>query len=1147
MSGFVHLHCHSDFSLLDGLATIDGYVNKCQELGMNAIALTDHGNMHGVINFYNACKAAGIKPIIGCEFYHTRDRKIKDPNDKYNHLILLAMDEIGYKQLLKLQAIAWIEGKYYKPRIDDEALEEYSSHLICLSACVSGELPKLILKGKPDEALERAKWFQHLFGDRFYIEVQKHDLPDENKAFPPLMDIATKLGIKIVATNDVHYIEKEDWDVHDTMLCIDTKRQKHDSNRISYKPGEYYLRSEDEMRTLFGGHEELLSNTVEVASRCNLELKLPGPILPVCPIPPEYKSDAEYLKALSYKGLNERYPDVTPEHRAELEERLEHELGIIERMKFPAYFLIVADYINWAKDHKIAVGPGRGSGAGSLVAYCCRITDVDPIRYGLIFERFLNPDRVSMPDFDVDFCFERRGEVIDYVTKHYGSDHVSQICAFSVEKAKSVFKDVAKVFGVPFSESTRIASMIPDEIPGEKAVTLKKCVEKIPEIRELAESLKYQTVFAHAIKLEGKNRHTTLHPAGVVIGRDRIDEYVPILTDSDGTVASQISSPTIEECGLVKIDFLGLKTLTVIRNTVSLIHRKDPNFDIEKVPENDKKTFDMLSRGEASCVFQFESKGMKDILKRTKPSSIDELAALNALYRPGPMQFIDQYIDSKWGRQQIQYPDPCLKELLDPTYGVIVYQEQVMKVAQIIAGYSLGEADNLRRIMGKKKVDKMAQELIKFKAGAVRNGFTEEHAEEIFHILEPFAGYGFNKSHAVAYTIIAYRTAYLKAHYPSEFMAANLTNEAGNPDKFKEYLSLASSWGLKVLPPNINTSLPAFSVQNGNEITYGLAAIRNVGLSCAKNFVKEREENGPYLNAIEFVRRQESSLGSRAFEALVKSGAMDTLNLDRAVLVAGMKDLMKYDSTVRNKKAKDEEIGQMSLFDEIEESPDYTFPQEVLDTPPMIKRERLALEREYLGVYLSGHPTDEYKEVIDSAVCVDLSDPSTFPLNTETSIVAEVASYEKKYSKKTEKEFGILKISTKEGSLELFFSSKCFDEYGSSSLLEEGNVIGIKGTFSKRKDGSLTFFIQQIVKPLALTAKSASILHVRMKEGVGKRDISNLKAILANWATNTGFSVLLSVDDDPWTEYELPFVVAPEKIDFSLLHLQAGVAKAWTE
>lgn len=955
---FVHLHNHTDYSLLDSAASINGYVKKAKELGMPALAITDHGNMYGSLSFYSACKKEGIKPIIGCEFYIApKHRTDKDPKNKYSHLILLAMGKQGYKNLMKLNSIAWTEGFYYKPRIDKESLKQYNEGLICLSACVSGEVPKAIIKGNIEEAYNIAKWHKDVFGDRYYLEMQNHGLEDELKVLEVLPKMSEDLDIPLVCTNDIHYIEKSDWDVHDTLICIGTRAKKSDTDRMRYKEEEFYFRTEEEMAQLFP--RGVLENTGKVAERCNLEISFPGPVLPKCPIPPEFSSDAQYLESLSYNGLDKKYPNATTEEKAKLKERLAYELGIIVAMDFPAYFLIVQDYINWAKRNGITVGPGRGSGAGSLVAYCIGITAIDPIKYGLLFERFLNPDRVSLPDLDVDFCFERRGEVIDYVKEHYGKDHVGQICTFTTLKAKAVIKDVARVLDFSPAEANELTAMIPDSIGDKKEVLLQDAIDAVPILRDfMIDSPRHQKLFDTALKLEGLARNVSLHAAGIVIGRERLDEYVPLCVpdQENGMAASQYTMTQIEDCGLVKMDFLGLKTLTLIDHTVELIRKRIPDFDILKVPDNDKKTFGMLTLGNSDCVFQFESKGMQDVLKRAKPSCIEEMVALNALYRPGPMQFINSYIAGKENPSLIKYPDPALEELLKPTYGVIVYQEQVMKAAQIIAGYSLGQADNLRRIMGKKKKEKLAEELVKFVNGAVANGYTEEHAKEIFHILEPFAGYGFNKSHAVAYTVIAYRTAYLKAHFPVEFMAANLTNEQGDPDKFEQYANLCSRLGIEILPPSINASEVGFSVE-GKAIRFGFAGIRGIGKDVAKLIVKERKENGFYKDFDDFIRRSEQNvLVSRVVDALIITGAFSEPRED---LLASSPDILKAERAYRK-----EDFGQNSLFNV---APEFVH----VKGKPKTASKWIILEKEYLGGFVSGQPLDGFPPEIANTCMVD--------------------------------------------------------------------------------------------------------------------------------------------------------------------------------
>ncbi|MBQ0071883.1 MAG: DNA polymerase III subunit alpha, partial [Spirochaetales bacterium] len=1037
------------------------------------------------------------------------------PPSKYSHLILSAMSDNGYHTLMELNSIAWKEGYYYKPRIDDESLTSHSEDLICLSACVSGEIPRLIQAGKMDEARERILWFKNLFGDRYYLELQDHGLDDEKTSLKYLPQLAKELDVPLVCTNDIHYINKDDWNAHDTLICIGTQSKKNDKNRMRYKEGEFYFRSPEEMEELFSWCPEAIENTGKLADRCNLEIKFPGPVLPKCQIPPQYKDDAEYLTALSYEGLTMRYPDADEEKMEMLKKRLQYELDIIIKMDFPAYFLIVRDYIHWAKTHGIPVGPGRGSGAGSLVAYTTTITDVDPIKYNLLFERFLNPERVSLPDFDVDFCFERRGEVIDYVTEHYGHDSVGQITTFGTLKPKAVMKDVCRVLDIPFEESNKITALVPDEIPGLKKWHLPDALKFEPKLQEIRDRGGiYEELFDTCIRLEGLNRHTSLHAAGVVIGRETLDKYVPLCVPDpkSGGLASQYTMLQIEECGLVKMDFLGLKTLTLLKHAVDLIHRREPDFDLNKISDTDKPTFDMLCRGDSSYVFQFESTGMQDILKQAQPSTIEELVALNALYRPGPMQFIPKYIDSKWGRTPITYPDPALEPILKTTYGVIVYQEQVMQTAQIIAGYSLGEADILRRIMGKKKVEALAKELVKFKDRAVKLGHTPEHAEEIFHHLEPFAGYGFNKSHAVAYSVVAYQTAFLKANYNTEFLAANLTNEMGSPDKFKEYLNLAPKYGIRVVPPSINRSETEFSVDKG-EILYGLAGIKNVGSNVADSIIAEREKNGPYKSFMDFLSRQgESSLNSRLVECLIKTGCFDELGVDRAVLLANLEEAFRYDKAQKAASA----YGQLSLFGGEDEDEMGEF--EMRPAEPFPPLEKLQMEKELLGFYISGHPLDTYQKEITECVKVNLSDPDTIPWGQDTQIVGQVIAQRVVISKKNGSKLLFLTIQTKDGDAEAVIFPKSYEVL--QGRTEVDGIYGFIGKFEKRDD-KLSFIINDVVSPQELKPEAVKRIHVRLHANaeITKDGLRDLMRLMMENEGNT--PVTMSIDGIPGEELNL--------------------------
>ena len=1060
-SGFVHLHNHTDFSLLDGAAQIPAYIGKCREYGMDAIAITDHGNMYGALKFYKACKAAGIKPIIGSEFYmNPADRKDQSPfsegrNHNY-HLILLAMNDRGYHHLMELTTLANTQGFYYKPRIDDEILASHSEDLICLSACLGGEILQNLLHDNYQEARRRAQWFKDLFKDRYYIELQDHGLEEQKRTNPLLIQLARELDIPLVCTNDIHYINRDDANAHDTLLCIGTNAKKTDEKRMRFPNDNFYFKSEAEMRELFSYIPEAIENTRVIADRCNLEVQFPGPLLPDYEIPEGFSNTGEYLTHLANEGCVRRYGQITDS----LRKRLDYELDIILKMKFDGYFLIVRDYIYWAKTHDIPVGPGRGSGAGSLVAYCVDITDVDPIKYNLLFERFLNPERVSMPDFDIDFCFERRGEVIQYVTEHYGKDRVGQICTFGTLKAKAVVKDVARVLDIPYDESNQICKYIPDE----PKMTIAKAIDQEPKLKEIIDRGGiYAELFDTARRLEGGARHTSLHAAGVVIGKTDLIDYVPISLDpKTRSIATQYTMDQIEECGLVKMDFLGLKTLTLIKHTVDLIHKKDPDFDISRIDEEDKATFDMLKRGESECVFQFESGGMQKVLRDAQPESIEDLVALNALYRPGPMQYIDRFVACKNGLQPIEYADPELEPVLKTTYGVIVYQEQVMQVAQIIAGYTLGQADILRRIMGKKKVEKLAEEKVKFVEGARKLGRDPKHAQEIFEMLEPFAQYGFNKSHAVAYSVVAYQTAYLKANYPSEFLAANLTNEMTNPDKFKDYLALADSMGIRILPPSINDSDMHFNVV-GNDIVYGLAGIKNVGENITKLIVEEREKNGKYKSFMDFLSRQSDGIAnSRVLEALIKAGCFDCLGEDRATLYANIDGAIAYDKGCRETTA----YGQISLFGDEVDLGTYEFKP----AQPWSQREMLDMERELIGRYVSGHPLDSYKEDIERCVWADISSPEELPLGRDLSLICQISSLRIIKTKRGTK-MASMTLTNYQGSMEAVIFPKDYERY--DEKLADDQIYGFVGRFEVRKDrGDMQFVISTICEPRELPSEA---------------------------------------------------------------------------
>jgi len=1080
MTDFVHLHVHSDYSLLDGAASIKSLISKAKALGMKHLALTDHGNMFGVLKFFKECKAAEIKPIIGSEFYMTPgsrfDKKGSETGNKYYHIVLLATNETGYRNLMKLSSLSYTEGFYYKPRIDEELLVRYHEGLIGLSACLGGEIPSLLLEGKAEEAIQRARRFRDILGDdNFYLELQDHGLPEQKRVNPLLIELSKRTGIPLVVTNDIHYLDKEDSVAQDILLCISTNKKRNELTRMRFETSEFYLKSGDEMAALFPDCPEAILNTVRIAERCHTTIPLPGPMLPDFELPPPFTNGADYIRHLTYEGLKKRYPEITEE----IKKRADYELDIIIKMDFVGYFLIVADFINWAKEHDIPVGPGRGSGAGSIVAYAMRITDIDPLKYNLLFERFLNPERVSMPDFDVDFCFERRGEVIDYVTQKYGRERVGQIITFGTLKAKAVIKDVARALDIPLEESNRIAKLIPED----PKMTLAKAFEQEPELAKLAEDPRYQELFAIARRLENKNRHSSLHAAGIVIGKTELTDYVPLYRDAKtGTVATQFTMDQIEECGLVKMDFLGLKTLTLIKNTENLIRKRGgeyANFDANSVSETDPATYKLLGEGQSTCVFQFESSGMQSILKQAKPNKIEDLIALNALYRPGPMAYIPQFVDSKWGRRPIEYPDPCLEPILKETYGVIVYQEQVMQVAQIIGGYSLGQADLLRRAMGKKKADVMVKEKARFIEGAKKKGFSEADADRIFEILVPFAGYGFNKSHAAAYSVVAYRTAYLKANFPAEFMAANLTNEITSTDKLPEYIDESRRMGLTIEPPDINRSEKYFTVVEG-KIIYGLLGIKGLGDAAADEIVNQRSLGGPYKTFMDFLERVDiKTVGKKVIELLIKTGAFDALGQSRPTLLANLERAVEY---AQNKKD-DKKFGQSSLFEDSGEKdyPDFEFES----ASDWDKQEQLAIEKELIGFYFSGHPMDDYRQTWERSVSLDLAHPERSSPDKEYVILGQIKSL-RPFQTKNGKWMGFSSLADFKGQIDLTFFPEVWEKYRDQLHIDE--IIALKGKVDRSRGEKVSFIVNELLDIQNLTEKSYREIHIRLKSDAAEKE-----------------------------------------------------------
>nr|WP_296158302.1 DNA polymerase III subunit alpha [uncultured Blautia sp.] len=966
---FTHLHVHTEYSLLDGSNKIKEYVERVKELGMDSAAITDHGVMYGVIDFYRAARAAGINPVLGCEVYVAPgsrfDREAGSGDDRYYHLVLLAENNQGYSNLMKIVSKGFVEGFYYKPRVDLELLEKYHEGIIALSACLAGEVARFLTRGMYEDAKAAALRYQDIFGKgNFFLELQDHGIPEQQNVNQQLLKMHRETGIDLVATNDVHYTLAEDAQPHDVLLCLQTGKKLADTDRMRYEGGQYYVKSPEEMAKLFPYAPEALENTHKIAQRCHVEIEFGVTKLPKFGVPEGYTS-WEYLNELCFKGLEERYQPVTDE----LKERLTYELTTIKNMGYVDYFLIVWDFIKYARDHDIMVGPGRGSAAGSLVAYTLGITQLDPIRYDLLFERFLNPERVSMPDIDVDFCFERRQEVIDYVRRKYGDDCVVQIVTFGTLAARGVIRDVGRVMDMPYAQVDVIAKMIPQElnITIDKALTmnpeLKKVYEEQQDIHELIDTAK---------RLEGLPRHTSMHAAGVVISQKDVSEYVPLSRAQDGSIVTQFTMTTLEELGLLKMDFLGLRTLTVIQNAVHLVEQDTGvKLDMQHIDYDDKKVLDSLGTGRSDGVFQLESAGMKNFMKELKPQSLEDVIAGISLYRPGPMDFIPQYIRGKNRPDTIRYDCPQLEPILKPTYGCIVYQEQVMQIVRNLAGYTLGRSDLVRRAMSKKKAAVMEKERQNFVygneeegvPGCIANGIPEQVANKIYDDMIDFAKYAFNKSHAAAYAVVSYQTAFLKYYYPVEFMAALMTSVIEMPNKVAEYIQVCRQMGIKILPPDVNRGAYGFSVDNG-AIRYGLSAIKSVGRPVIEALVKEREDRGEYRSLKDFIERLTGTVNKRAIENFIKAGALDCLegNRRQKMIVYGQ----IVDSIAQDKK--NSFAGQMSLFDIVSEEDKKDFEIRMPNVEEYDPEMILAFEKDVLGIYLSGHPLERYRGMMEKMI-----------------------------------------------------------------------------------------------------------------------------------------------------------------------------------
>lgn len=1075
---FTHLHVHTEYSLLDGSNKISEYIKCVKELGMTSAAITDHGVMYGCMDFYKAARAEGIKPIIGCEVYVAPNSRFdKEPganDERYNHLVLLAENNQGYSNLCKIVSIGFTEGYYYRPRVDFEVLKKYHEGLIALSACLAGEVPRYIEKGMINEARATAEKYRDCFGkDNYFLELQDHGIPEQHNVNSVLLSFGKELGIGLVATNDVHYTYASDAASHDLLLCLQTGKTVNDENRLRYEGGQYYVKSEDEMRSLFPYAQDAVDNTNLIAERCNVEIEFGVTKLPHFEVPEGYDSWT-YLNYLCDKGLKERYPDRIDELRT----RLDYELSVIRKMGYVDYFLIVWDFINYAKEHGIAVGPGRGSAAGSIVAYCLKITNIDPIRYNLLFERFLNPERVSMPDIDVDFCFVRRQEVIDYVKSKYGSEKVVQIVTFGTLAAKGVVRDVARVLDIPYQRADQIAKMIPKELN----ITLDKALKMNPELKALYdEDDEVHNLIDMSMRLEGLPRHTSMHAAGVLICPKAADEYVPLSRGSDGSITTQYVMTTLEELGLLKMDFLGLRTLTVIQDAVRLIKNSQGiDIDIDNIDYNDEKVLASIGTGRCEGVFQLESAGMKSFMKELKPKSLEDMTAGISLYRPGPMDFIPKYIKGKDDQEHITYLTPELKPILEATYGCIVYQEQVMQIVRNLGGYTLGRSDLVRRAMSKKKQHVMEVERANFiygnpeenVPGCKSKGISEEIAGQIYDNMMDFAKYAFNKSHAACYAVVSYQTAFLKYYYPVEFMASLMTSVIDNSAKVSEYIQICRGMGITIMPPDINSGEITFSVKDG-KIGYALTAIKSVGRPIIDALVAERKARGPYTDITDFVTRlQDSDFNKRAMENFIKAGCFDSLGGTRKQYMSIYVQIM--DSVASNKK--NSMAGQMTLFDFASNEDKKEFKETLPNVGEYNKETKLAFEKEVLGIYVSGHPLEEYKAMWQkniSATAGDfLLDPETDNVKiadgTRATIGGMVVEKTIKYTK-TNQPMAFFTIEDLLGTVEVVAFPKVYAKY-SKDIIEDTKVFA-KGRVQADDDKDAKLILEELIPFSAVPRK----------------------------------------------------------------------------
>ena len=1048
---FVHLHVHSEYSLLDGACRIDGMMDRVKELGQSAIALTDHGVMYGCIDFYKAAKAAGVKPIIGCEVYMAR-RRMSDrihgiDNDPY-HLVLLCENRTGYENLCYLVSEAFLHGFYGKPRVDLELLEAHHEGLIALSACLGGAIPQALLDEDYDRATRFARELSRIFGpEHFYLELQDHGIASQRPVNQGLMRLARETGLPLVVTNDAHYLRKEDADVQDILLCIQTGKTMDDLNRMRFETQEFYLKSEEELRALFPGCDEAFENTAKIAEMCNVEFTFHDYHLPAFPVPEGYTNE-EYFRKLCDEGFRERYPQAPKEYR----ERMEYEISVISSMGYVNYYLIVWDFIHYAKEAGIPVGPGRGSGAGSIVAYCIHITEVDPMKYGLIFERFLNPERVSMPDFDTDFCQERRGEVIDYVYRKYGADHVAQIVTFGTMAARGAIRDVGRVLNFTFAETDVVAKLV----PAGPHVTLKSALEESPKFRELYNGdERVHKLVDIAMRLEGMPRNSSTHAAGVVITAKPVCSYVP-LSKNDDTVVTQYTMTTIEELGLLKMDFLGLRNLTVIQDAEEQIRQKEPSFSMANIPDNDPETFAMLSEGKTQGVFQMESAGMTGVCISMKPSSIEDITAIVALYRPGPMDSIPRFVANKLDASKVTYKTPLLEPILRVTYGCIVYQEQVIEIFRTLGGYTMGQADNIRRAISKKKMKVIEEERKVFVygddrqgiSGAIAKGVSEAAAQSIYDEIVDFANYAFNKSHAVCYAVVAYQTAYLKCHYPRQYMAALMTSVLDSAVKISTYIAECKELGIALLSPDINHSQDHFSVEEGG-IRFGLGAVKNIGRGLIRSMAAKRDQDGPFRSLQDFLERMdEGELNKRAVENLIRCGAMDCFGYHRSELIGAYEGMMDAIASSRKRNLE----GQMGLFSMLEQDQG-PGRMEIPRRPEYARAELMSMEKETTGIYLSGHPMDDYRRLLKNTHVVPIAELMREDRPFSDDQIVSVAGIIQAFKTKTTRNNSMMAYVTLEddtASIEMLAFSNVIGQYG--GYIRENSPVVVTGRLSLRDD-----------------------------------------------------------------------------------------------